>query len=287
MLCADSNVRATLTTGTFNLNCQRPNRIEYPIKPKPGLLGAPLFPPERCVFSPEENLRCRAALDRTAEAVPTKNPSVLETVQGYRVPGSAVNPMRPQDFHLFSTIRGVSIQDGWHIVQLIAGELFTARHKTLFRGQRIQENAHARSGRSLNIKDRLEVLLFAKTLQGTLSPNANPGIPPRRAKTTRAGDPGTGGQIEGYCIGCRKPPRGFSRQLRHTTTLLNLIVYTKLPSTMQVENQESHLTCQHESRGQTKSATWSAEFRVRSFCRDPRRPSLPAKRWRYDLGLQS
>ena len=114
MLCADSNVRATLTTGTFNLNCQRPNRIEYPIKPKPGLLGAPLFPPERCVFSPEENLRCRAALDRTAEAVPTKNPSVLETVQGYRVPGSAVNPMRAQDFHLFSTTRGAQSRPGFN-----------------------------------------------------------------------------------------------------------------------------------------------------------------------------
>ena len=32
-----------------------------------------------------------------------------------------------------------------------------------------------RSGRRSKIKDRLEALLFAETLQGTLSPNANPG----------------------------------------------------------------------------------------------------------------
>jgi hypothetical protein len=34
--------------------------------------------------------------------------------------------------------------------------------------------AHAEAEDSSKIKDRLEALLFAETLQGTLSPNANP-----------------------------------------------------------------------------------------------------------------
>jgi len=40
----------------------------------------------------------------------------------------------------------------------------------------IAENpAQAEAEDSSKIKDRLEALLFAETLQGTLSPNANPG----------------------------------------------------------------------------------------------------------------
>jgi len=62
---------------------------------------------------------------------------------------SAVNPVRSQDFHLFSTFRGVSIRTGSHIVQLIAGELFTARSKTLFRTESPEIGA-CRSGRRLN-----------------------------------------------------------------------------------------------------------------------------------------
>jgi len=60
------------------------------------------------------------------------------------------------------------------------GELFfAARPKTLFRVGRKngspQNPAQAEAEDSSKIKDRLEALLFAETLQGTLSPNANPG----------------------------------------------------------------------------------------------------------------
>ena len=37
-----------------------------------------------------------------------------------------------------------------------------------------EKSGTGRSGRHSKIKDRLEALLFAETLQGTLSPNANP-----------------------------------------------------------------------------------------------------------------
>ena len=102
------------------------------------------------------------------------NPYVLETFQTYRVLRSVVNPLQSQDFHLFPTVRGVFHQAGSQSVQLVDGELFTACPETLFRrgGQKIGAR---RSGRRLNNKDRLEALLCAETLQGTLSPNANPG----------------------------------------------------------------------------------------------------------------
>src|SRR5208337_2458327 len=53
--------------------------------------------------------------------------------------------------------------------------LFTARPKTLFRVGSPQNPAQAEAEEDSKIKDRLEALLFAETLQGTLSPNANPG----------------------------------------------------------------------------------------------------------------
>jgi hypothetical protein len=56
---------------------------------------------------------------------------------------------------------------------------FKARPKTLFRVARKRDRrknpAQAEAEDSSKIKDRLEALLFAETLQGTLSPNANPG----------------------------------------------------------------------------------------------------------------
>jgi hypothetical protein len=39
----------------------------------------------------------------------------------------------------------------------------------------VKNPAQAEAEDSSKIKDRLEALLFAETLQGTLSPNANPG----------------------------------------------------------------------------------------------------------------
>jgi hypothetical protein len=49
------------------------------------------------------------------------------------------------------------------------------RPKTLFHSGLPQNPAQAEAEDSSKIKDRLEALLFAETLQGTLSPNANPG----------------------------------------------------------------------------------------------------------------
>jgi hypothetical protein len=63
-------------------------------------------------------------------------------------------------------------------VQLVAGELFTdylrVGKRSSARGV-AGNSAHATTEDSLKMKDRLEALLSAETLQGTLSPNANPG----------------------------------------------------------------------------------------------------------------
>ena len=69
-----------LARSTF---CQRPTR----------------FPPERCAFSPS-----RLAVKRKRH--------VLETRQSYRVQRSTVNPLRSQDFHLISTVRGTRSRMG-------------------------------------------------------------------------------------------------------------------------------------------------------------------------------
>ncbi len=69
-----------LTTGTFNLIVK--DRIAS------RLSGAP-------------SVRTNPAIDG--------NPYVLETFQSYRAGANAVNPLKPQDFHLFSTARGGSI----------------------------------------------------------------------------------------------------------------------------------------------------------------------------------
>ena len=90
------------------------------------------------------------------------NPYVLETFQPYRPRATAVNPLKSQDFHLIST----------------AGE--SASRKTNFRLEnslrRARKRSSARNGPRIrrtptteddeNIKDRLEALLFAETLQG-------------------------------------------------------------------------------------------------------------------------
>jgi hypothetical protein len=52
---------------------------------------------------------------------------------------------------------------------------FTARPKTRLRFSSPKNPAQAEAEDDSKIKDRLEALLFAETLQGTLSPNANPG----------------------------------------------------------------------------------------------------------------
>jgi hypothetical protein len=99
-------------------------------------------------------------------------------------------------------------------------------------------SAHAEAEDAYELKDRLEVLLFAETLQGTLSPNANPGIPPHRAKTT-LWEPRNWGLNGGYRNRCRRLPKDSKRQLRDTVTVLDLNVYTKTSGFTQEQNQES------------------------------------------------
>jgi len=65
-----------LTTGTFNLLSKTDPHFR--------LSGAP-----------------------SVRANPLRNLCVLETFQSYRAPATAVNPLLAQDFHLFSTVRGV------------------------------------------------------------------------------------------------------------------------------------------------------------------------------------
>jgi hypothetical protein len=90
-----------------------------------------------------------------------------------RVQRSAVNPLRSQDFHLISTARGVLIQARRNKPKL--ENFLETRPKTLFHSGLPENPAQAEAEDSSKIKDRLEALLFAETLQGTLSPNANPG----------------------------------------------------------------------------------------------------------------
>jgi hypothetical protein len=54
-------------------------------------------------------------------------------------------------------------------------EFFIARPKTLFHLGSPRNPAQAEAEDSSKIKDRLEALLYAETLQETLFPNANPG----------------------------------------------------------------------------------------------------------------
>ena len=133
-----------LARSTF---CQRSNR----------------FPPERCVFNPPRFFTNPKSL---------RNFGRPRNLLKLRVRATAVNPLRSQDFHLISTVRGVST--GGAAKQ--AGELivYSASENALPR--RIAKiPAHAEAEDSSKIKDHLEALLYAETLQGTLSPNANPG----------------------------------------------------------------------------------------------------------------
>jgi hypothetical protein len=93
-----------------------------------------------------------------------------------RVGANAVNPLRSQDFHLISTAWGVSIagfgmnQDWRTLLQHVR-----KRSSALALKNSPQNPAQAETEDNSKIKDRLEALLFAETLQETLSPNANPG----------------------------------------------------------------------------------------------------------------
>jgi hypothetical protein len=103
---------------------------------------------------------------------PEGNPYVLETFQPYRVSFSAVNPLQSQDFHLFCTMG--SCHPG--LEKRRRGELFTARNETLAsacNGRAYSAHAEAEDGQI--IKDRMEVLLFAKPFRD-LVPECGPRI---------------------------------------------------------------------------------------------------------------
>jgi hypothetical protein len=139
-----------------------------------------------------------------------------------RVRAGAVNPLRSQDFHLISTVRGVSIR------KLLPGKpenSFTARPKTLFHLDSPQNPAQAEAEDGSKIKDRWEALLFAETLQGTLSPNANPGK----------------GSVGGLLNWMPKTPARIQRAAQtHQSLVLDSIFYTKLHGVAQEENQKSY-----------------------------------------------
>lgn len=103
--------------------CQRPNR----------------FPPERSAFSPYES------------HVTDGNPYVLETFQPYRVASRSVNRLESQDFHLIFT-KGT----------LPPGPWVRATRLRFSRLQRHGKSARAEAEDGQIIKDRMEVLLFAK-----------------------------------------------------------------------------------------------------------------------------
>ena len=127
-----------LARSTF---CQRPIRI----------------PPERRAFSPPRSLE---------EILASSKP--VKTI----APGACCQPAEitgfPPDFNSVG-----SSCPRWDKPKL--ENFLETRSKTLFHVGSPRNPAQAEAEDSSKIKDRLEALLFAETLQGTLSPNANPG----------------------------------------------------------------------------------------------------------------
>jgi len=94
-----------------------------------------------------------------------------------RVVETAVNLAKSQDFHPISTVKLVlSLRgDGALPLQGVQpNSLQRTRKRSPTSTQAVKIPAHAEAEDTSKIKDRLEALLFAETLQGTLSPNANP-----------------------------------------------------------------------------------------------------------------
>jgi hypothetical protein len=95
-----------------------------------------------------------------------------------RVGALAVNPLKSQDFHLISTAGSCcpgSAFEGNCRRTLLQQIIYSASENALPLLGLAENPAQAEAEDSSKIKDRLEALLFAETLQETLSPNANPG----------------------------------------------------------------------------------------------------------------
>jgi hypothetical protein len=95
---------------------------------------------------------------------------ILRSLIKLRVPRVCCQPSEITGFPPDFNSAGSSIQNrltlGWRTFCSAPEALLPLAHAN---------PAHAKAEELKKIKDRLEALLFAETLQGTLSPNANPG----------------------------------------------------------------------------------------------------------------
>jgi hypothetical protein len=138
-----------------------------------------------------------------------------------RVHATAVNPLRSQDFHLFSTVRGVSIRCGIHPDQ---GTLFTARPKTLFHSARHKNPAQAEAEDGSKMKDRVG----GSAIRGNPSGNFVPECEPRKGVSWRL--------TELDAKNCRDDSAGSSDT---QSLVLDSIFYTKPQGFAQGANQKS------------------------------------------------
>ena len=128
------------------------------------------FPPERCVFSPEENLLSdsRGGCPHVGLFRP-RNPSKLSRSRKRRQPAKTTG-FPP----VFNSSGSFHPSQGCVSRNSLPENSLQRTRKRSSAGDGAENTRTPKSGRCLNNKDRLEVLLFAETLQGTLSPNANP-----------------------------------------------------------------------------------------------------------------
>ena len=179
-----------LARSTF---CQRPIR----------------FPPERCAFSPLET--------------PCGIPCVLETFQNYAFAATAVNPLTAQDFHLFSTVRGVSIQE------LRLGD---PENSFLQRARKRASTWARHKIRHQPKRKTIHKLKIAWRLCYSRKPFREPC--PRMRTPER-------GQLEAYELDAQAAARIQQASSDTPVTCPRSIFYTKLPGIAQEENQKSYL----------------------------------------------
>jgi len=127
------------------------------------------FPPERCVFNPPElALRLIRASSKLVKAIASPKARQPAEITGFPPDFNSLGSLNPE------RTAPDSINPG---NLLLENSLLTYRasENDLPSDKEWPESAHANTEDSSKIKDRLEALLSAETLQGTLSPNANPG----------------------------------------------------------------------------------------------------------------
>src|SRR6266536_303358 len=89
------------------------------------------------------------------------NPYVLETFQSYRFRAGTVNLLKSQDFHTWFQ----ESQGSRHPGRLASDWRLSGARKRAPASEWPPNSAHANTEDDENIKDRLEALLFAETLQ--------------------------------------------------------------------------------------------------------------------------